>query len=624
MGGKGKGKRCGKEGNDRNVRISKSMTQILRHRAQDFGLAVRPDGYVRLDDVLGCKILSKFNASASDVEQITRDSDKQRFELMRDDRGVRFIRAVQGHSMKVVQDDELMRTLSADDPDLPAECVHGTYRRHMHDIVEQGLKAGGKLGQAFRNHVHFAPYGPGDGRVVSGMRNDCEVAIWLNLPEALRMGIRFFVSKNQVILTPGKDGVVPSELFVKILDISSGREFVPVGGDSAPTGGGAGSSPTRRSGGSTSQTVFELPAEWRMDGRHFGKGGNDKHGGGGPPPEHAADAGDARRLAAGESPGAATSLQRATPAAPAPTEHPAEEVLQIPSARAQLLVYKCWRVPEQFASCAVLYLHGFPDQSLNHRLECADYGKISTSVPKKLCKAVMDEIPDALFATFNFSGTPGSDKELAFADKTVSREVEDARCVIRYLREHGLPADKTVHVVGLSTGAIVSTLLRGVEDNVTITAIAGIVDVQAGLRIDFDQTQIDEFDSKGYCLKKFWLPVGSESNPPVEESPEDGMEGRDTAHKLRLNESYRKDFLSLDLLGAAESSRNPLLVIHGTDDRHVPIEHGQALFAKAAEPKEFVEIEKGNHLLTNAKQMKLAMKAIVDFIKRSQQQQLAA
>merc|ERR1719270_3318266 len=102
--------------------------------------------------------------------------------------------------MKVVSDDTLLKRLNADDVDLPLVCVHGTYKRCLDSILKKGLLAGG--GFSDRNHVHFAPFDPGDGRVISGMRYNCEIAIYVNLKRALREGVPFFQSANQVILSP--------------------------------------------------------------------------------------------------------------------------------------------------------------------------------------------------------------------------------------------------------------------------------------------------------------------------------------------------------------------------------------------------------------------------------------
>ncbi len=45
---------------------------------------------------------------------------------------------------------------------------------------------------------------PGKKGVISGMRGSCEVVIEINMVKAIRQGkIPFFISENQVILTPG-------------------------------------------------------------------------------------------------------------------------------------------------------------------------------------------------------------------------------------------------------------------------------------------------------------------------------------------------------------------------------------------------------------------------------------
>jgi len=113
----------------------------------------------------------------------------------------------------------------ADDLDLPSECVHGTYSRFLDSILKSGLMPGGKQGPAWRNTVHFQPHAPGDQRVICGMRHNCEIAIWVDLREALKDNIPFYVSKNKVILTSGIDGVLPSHYIQKVVDLRSGREI---------------------------------------------------------------------------------------------------------------------------------------------------------------------------------------------------------------------------------------------------------------------------------------------------------------------------------------------------------------------------------------------------------------
>lgn len=218
--GKGKGAKSD-GGLPRHVQVSKALTQILRHRALDYGVLVGSDGFCELSAVMGVFLLRDLECSIQDVERVVCESDKQRFELKEED-GLRYIRANQGHSMKVVQDDLLLRRLNVDDTDLPPSCVHGTYRSNYDGILRSGgLLAGGIQGGAFRNHVHFAPRDPGDKRVISGMRYNCEIAIWIDLPKALAAGVPFYISANEVILSPGIDGLVSMDFFSEVRDLRS-------------------------------------------------------------------------------------------------------------------------------------------------------------------------------------------------------------------------------------------------------------------------------------------------------------------------------------------------------------------------------------------------------------------
>lgn len=204
------------DGLTREVRISKTLTQILRHKAVELEVGIRPDGFCPLRKVLECSWLSELDVKQSDVEQVVKRSDKKRFELKEED-GEVMIRAVQGHSIKVIDDDQLLKKL--DLTNLPELCVHGTYRKHFESIKQNGLLAGGGQGQGFRNHVHFSAFAPGDKRVISGMRYDCEVAIWIDLKKAIEDEVPFYMSANQVILSPGINGVIDKKYFTKARDL---------------------------------------------------------------------------------------------------------------------------------------------------------------------------------------------------------------------------------------------------------------------------------------------------------------------------------------------------------------------------------------------------------------------
>ena len=199
-----------------------------------------------------------------------------------------------------------------------------------------------------------------------------------------------------------------------------------------------------------------------------------------------------------------------------------------------------------------------------------------------------------------------------FHAKTVGGELEDAKAVIQYMRDNFVPAPAPIHVVGLSTGAIVASLLRGFDPHISITAIAGLLDVNEGLHLDFDEQQLASFANYGWCLKEFWLPAGSPSNPPTS-GKADVTVADDAWQKtwLRLDVTYRENFLGLNIYQAVQAT-SPFLVIHGEAGKNVPLAAGLALHAAAAEPKSLLLIPGGNHLLTNSKHFKRACRAFAE------------
>ncbi len=52
-----------------------------------------------------------------------------------------------------------------------------------------------------RNHIHFAPGMPTEEGVISGMRGTCDIYIQIDMEAAVKDGIKFYISSNNVILT---------------------------------------------------------------------------------------------------------------------------------------------------------------------------------------------------------------------------------------------------------------------------------------------------------------------------------------------------------------------------------------------------------------------------------------
>jgi len=196
---------------------SRTIVKILRHTAKELGLPIQPDGYIELGALLGSKPMARFRSlSLEQLHQIVANDNKTRLHLKFDETsGQWFIRANQGHSAGVI-DTESLLTRIADAKDFPS-VVHGTYYKCLPLILTTGLN------RMAREHIHFAPgvHLDGERKVISGMRVNCEVAIFIDLAQALADGILFFVSANRVLLTEGIHGVLPPKYFARVVDIKS-------------------------------------------------------------------------------------------------------------------------------------------------------------------------------------------------------------------------------------------------------------------------------------------------------------------------------------------------------------------------------------------------------------------
>lgn len=210
--GRGSGSSGGGSSKDKIDSLGRLMTRILRHMASDLNLNMRSDGYVRVQDLLKLNLKTFANIplrahTVDDIREAVRRDNKQRFSLL-EDNGELLIRANQGHSIVTVETESLLKPiLSAEE--VPV-CVHGTYNKFLESILEQGIKRMKRL------HVHFSCGLPMDGEVISGMRRDVNVLIFLDVKKALEEGMKLYISDNKVILTEGFDGVVPVKYFAKI------------------------------------------------------------------------------------------------------------------------------------------------------------------------------------------------------------------------------------------------------------------------------------------------------------------------------------------------------------------------------------------------------------------------
>lgn len=260
-GGRGGGRSEGRE-----VQISKALSKLLRHQAENAGIKLDDEGFAPLDRVvcssissilhtkLTCEKLAwgpikSLSPDLAEIKDIVETNAKKRFTLKPTDPSVSepatasgyLIRANQGHSLKV-DETALFKPIQVGDEDFPQKVVHGTYFAFWKAILETG-----GLKPMTRGHIHCSDKTPEEG-AVSGMRKDAELLVEIDIEGSLRDGVTWWRSDNGVLLTDGGErGVLGTRYFklvtsravdvgvlwedgVKVADLPAGLKFrVPAG-----------------------------------------------------------------------------------------------------------------------------------------------------------------------------------------------------------------------------------------------------------------------------------------------------------------------------------------------------------------------------------------------------------
>merc|ERR1712151_196808 len=87
----------------------------------------------------------------------------------------------------------------------------------LHQIMEEGLN------RMSRNTIQMAAGLPDDPSIISGVRPNVEVLIYIDVGRAMSLGIQFFRSPNNVICTPGP---IPPRCFAHVARRSDGTSLL--------------------------------------------------------------------------------------------------------------------------------------------------------------------------------------------------------------------------------------------------------------------------------------------------------------------------------------------------------------------------------------------------------------
>jgi len=165
------------------VRVSRRISMVLRHRPESAGLTLDAAGWVPVAD-----LLAALGITRGELDVIVENNDKSRFAVARRADGADWIRASQGHSSRV----EIDLGLPPAEP--PAVLFHGTPRENLDPIRRDGLRP------RSRHHVHLSKDVPT--ALIVGRRRSADVVVFE--VDAARMaadGHVFHRSENGVWLT---------------------------------------------------------------------------------------------------------------------------------------------------------------------------------------------------------------------------------------------------------------------------------------------------------------------------------------------------------------------------------------------------------------------------------------
>lgn len=165
------------------VRVSRRMSMILRHRPESAGITLDPQGWVPVD-----ALLTALRIPRAELDAIVAGDNKSRFAVVTGPDGVDRIRANQGHSRRVPVDLGLTPAVP------PAVLFHGTAAVNLPSILRDGLHP------RSRHHVHLSP--DVATALVVGRRRSAEVAVLrVAAADMAAAGHLFHRSDNGVWLT---------------------------------------------------------------------------------------------------------------------------------------------------------------------------------------------------------------------------------------------------------------------------------------------------------------------------------------------------------------------------------------------------------------------------------------
>ncbi len=163
------------------VKISKFVSLVLRHKPENIGLTLSKDGWANVYELIEKIKATGRNINEDILERVVLYNDKKRFSF---NENHILIRANQGHSINV--------DLEFEEKEPPEILFHGTSINNIDSIKQEGIKKMGRL------YVHLSLTEETAKKV--GERHGKPAIIKINSKQMYEDGIKFYLSENKVWL----------------------------------------------------------------------------------------------------------------------------------------------------------------------------------------------------------------------------------------------------------------------------------------------------------------------------------------------------------------------------------------------------------------------------------------
>ncbi len=163
---------------NRELKISKFLSYVLRHKPESIGLTLNNNGWASVAEILNNR---KLHFSLEELKFVVENNEKNRFSLNED---FSLIKANQGHSVDIKL--EFQQIVP---PDI---LYHGTAQHLLASIQEKGLD------KRQRHHVHLSI----DIKTASnvGKRHGKLIILAIDAKKMHQEGYQFYISDNNVYL----------------------------------------------------------------------------------------------------------------------------------------------------------------------------------------------------------------------------------------------------------------------------------------------------------------------------------------------------------------------------------------------------------------------------------------